>query len=70
LYGVTTSSLENVPPIIGTGKTTTDAGCEVLNPKQCEDNLSIKSINEVYSKRFTLINSYGRACNNVIAAGN
>jgi hypothetical protein len=69
LYGVTTSYLETVDLTVGSnGNTKTICG-EVPILKQCADNLTIKSVDDVYTKRFTQLNSYGRVCNNVLAAG-
>jgi hypothetical protein len=62
-------SFRNVPLDVGPSGNTVEVGCEVPILKQCADNLSIKSIHDVYYKRFTQLGSYGRACNNVLAGG-
>jgi hypothetical protein len=69
LHGVTTSNLERVLVNVGPTGNTVEVGCEVPILKQCADNLTIKSVHDVYTKRFTQLNSYGRACNNVLAGG-
>jgi hypothetical protein len=68
-HGVTTSHLDRVVVNVGAPGSTVEVGCEVPILKQCADNLSIKSVHDVYSKRFTQLSSYGRACNNVLAGG-
>jgi uncharacterized protein (DUF1330 family) len=69
LHGVTTSHLERVVVNVGAPGSTVEVGCEVPILKHCADNLSIKSVHDVYTKRFTQLGSYGRACNNVLAGG-
>jgi hypothetical protein len=69
LHGVRTSFLETVPITIGSCGDTKTVAYEVPILKRCADNLTIKSVNNVYTKRITQLNSYGRACNNVISAG-
>jgi hypothetical protein len=69
LHGVTTSNLERVLINIGLSGNTTEVGYEVPILKHCADNLSIKSIHDVYTKRFTQLGSYGRGCNNVLTTG-
>jgi hypothetical protein len=68
-HGVTTSNLERVPVNVGAPGNTVEVGCEVPILKQCGDNLSIKSVHDVYTKPFTQLNSYGRACNIMLAGG-
>jgi hypothetical protein len=70
LHYVETSLLENVPLSFNpTGNTRVETG-EVQILKQRADNLSIKSINDVYTKRFIQIKSYEKSCSNTLAADN
>jgi hypothetical protein len=70
LHGFTTSFLESVSITVGSNGNTKQMICDVPILKQCADNFSIKSVNDVYTKKFTQLNSYGRACNNILAGGN
>jgi hypothetical protein len=70
LHDVTTSFLETVNIVVGINENTKSVALEVPILKQCADNISIKSVNNVYTKRFTQLNSYGRTCTNVIPGGN
>jgi hypothetical protein len=70
LYGITTSFLETVNIVVGPSGNTKTIVCEVQILKQCVDYLTIKSVNDVYIKRFTQLNSYGRPYNIVITTGN
>jgi hypothetical protein len=47
-------------------KVTTDISTILLD--QCAKNISIKSEGDVYSKRFTQVNSWGRALTNVFVS--
>jgi hypothetical protein len=67
---VTLSFLETVSIVVGPTGNTKTVACEVPIFKQCGDNITIKSVNDVLTKRFTQLNSYGRACNNVLPVGN
>jgi hypothetical protein len=69
LHGVTTSNLGRVPVNVGPSGSTVEVVYELPILKQCTDNLCIKSVHDVYTKRFTQLNAYGRACNNVLAGG-
>jgi hypothetical protein len=69
LHGATTSFLETVPIFVTISKNTKTVAYKLLILKQCVDNLTIKSVKDMYTKRFTQLNSYGRACNNVLAVG-
>jgi hypothetical protein len=71
LYMVT-SFLEHIPVVVGTsGNTNTKTiPYKVRILKECVDNHTIKSVNEVYTKRFTQLTSYERACNNVLTVSN
>jgi hypothetical protein len=69
LHGVTTSNLERLRINVGPSNNTVEVGCEVPILKQCADNLSKKSVHDVYTKIFTQLNSYGNTCNNILAGG-
>jgi hypothetical protein len=70
LHGVTSSFLETVNLTVGSSGNTKQIPCDVPILKHCSDNFTIKSVNDVYTKRFIQLNSYGRACKNVLAGGN
>jgi hypothetical protein len=67
-HGVETSKLE--PAIVeirpNGSKVNTDISTILLD--QCANNISIKSEADVYTKRFTQVNSWGRALTNVVVS--
>jgi hypothetical protein len=66
--GVETSRLEpvmlNIRP--SGAKVNTDISATLL--KRCADNIIIKSNADVYTKRYTQLNSFGRAVNNYLVS--
>jgi hypothetical protein len=68
-HGVETSKFEPVIVEIGLAngtKVETDISTILLD--QCGKNISIKSETDVYTKRFTQVNSWGRALTNVVVS--
>jgi hypothetical protein len=66
--GVETSTLEPVKLNIGPSGSEVETDVSATMLKQCADHIGLKSIADVYTKRFTQIGSWGRAVTNFLVS--
>jgi hypothetical protein len=66
--GVEPSTLEPVMLNIGPSGAKVNTGISAMLLKQCADNIIIKSNADVYTKRYTQLNSFGRAVTNYLVS--